>query len=90
MRPDCPICDILTDKMFGSADHVLDQLLGLCLDQFAEALQPLGIIFNLLFEALAHFHVLLIGMQGRGFGPPALEFEMLVVVLASPPSRYCL
>ena len=85
MRPDCLIRDILTDKLIGSVDHVQDQLLSLRLAQLADALQSFGIIFNLLFGSLAHFHAQLIGIQGRGFGPPTFELDMLLLVLASPP-----
>ena len=84
MRPDCLICDFLTDKIIGSVDHVSDQILNLCLAQFTEAFEALGIVFHLLFESLVHLHTRLIGIQGRGFGLPAFELDMLVVVLVSP------
>ena len=76
MRPNCFICEIFIDEVLGSLDHVPDQILSLLLAQFAEALQALGIIFNLLCEPLAHRHAQLVGIQGRGFGPPAQPLSL--------------
>ena len=85
MRPSRLICDIFIDEVLGCLNHVPDQILSFLLAQFAEALQALGIILDLLLESLAHLHAQLIGVQGRGSGPPTVELDMLVVVFACPP-----
>ena len=85
MRPSHLICDVFIDEVFGCLDHVPDQILSYRLAQFAEAIQALGFILDLLLEPLAHLHAQLIGVEGRSFGPPTFELDMLAVVFACPP-----